>query len=60
LVHQATWGSVVPGHAARRHVRLLQLPLRGFTTVALLASMGLKGKFLRATWDGRGQEALEI
>jgi len=60
LVHQAIWGRVIPGHAPRNWVVQQCLPLRGFTTIALLASIGCRGRFLRARWSGPARELLEI
>lgn len=60
LVHQVTWGRVIVGHAPRRPVRLLYLPLRSFATIALFACMDVRGPYRRARWKGPAKELLEV
>ena len=58
LIHQVTWGQTIPGHEPRKGVPSYYLPLRSFTTLALLASVGYKGKTVRMPWDTAGQLGL--
>ncbi|MFH1312080.1 MAG: hypothetical protein ABIJ00_02530 [Candidatus Eisenbacteria bacterium] len=51
LIHQVTWGKNVPGHIPRTPVHRAYLPLRSFTTMALLASIGYNGATLRMPWN---------
>jgi hypothetical protein len=60
LVHQVTWGRYTPGHKPPMAVSHLYLTLRGFTTIALLAAMGLRGGFRRAHWKGVSQSLFQV
>jgi hypothetical protein len=51
LIHQVTWGKTIPGHRVPAWVRRAQLPLRSFTTIAVLAAVGYRGPSLRARWS---------
>ncbi|WP_337288528.1 hypothetical protein [Candidatus Methylomirabilis sp.] len=60
LIHQLTWGKTFPGHEPKVSIRGEYLPLRSFCTIALLASIGYKGKSLRTRWYKPFQFGLEV
>lgn len=59
LLHQAIWGRNMPGHQPQQIARQAYLPLRSFTTLAILAALGYRGASLRGNWQAGGQLSLD-
>ena len=60
LVHEGSWGRVLPGHRPPMRARRQYLPLRAFATLSLLAAVGVRGQYLRSQWRAVSKSALLV